>query len=472
MDKKELLSSIPKVDDILNMDPIKDILQSVPRHLVIESAREALGEVRSHILNEFDSIGHEYRVDAEKIIEAIIKKADMKNQKHLRRVVNASGVIIHTNLGRSTLCSDAIKSVVDVAGSYSNLEYDLENGERGSRYSHIEDIIVRVSGAESAVAVNNNAGAVLLVLSTLCHGKEAIVSRGELVEIGGSFRIPEVMEMSGARLFEVGTTNKTHTGDYEKAVNENTGAILKVHTSNYRIMGFTESVSREELVRIGNKNSIPVIEDIGSGSFVDFSKYGLEYEPTVQDAIAAGIDIVTFSGDKMLGGPQAGIIAGKKKYIDLIKKNPLTRALRVDKMTLSALEATLRLYLDENNAIDKIPTLRMITVQKEELKKKVRKLSRMVRESISDRADVTINEDYSQIGGGSMPLQYLPTYVVSVKPRNLSVNQVESGLRKYTIPVVARIYKDNLLIDIRTVEDSEFIIIRDALKYVMAGGAL
>ena len=263
-----------------------------------------------------------------------------------------------------------MENVITVAGSYNNLEYDIESGKRGSRYSHIEEIIKKVTGAEAAMVVNNNAAAIMLVLDTLAKEKEVIVSRGELVEIGGSFRIPEVMKFSGARLVEIGTTNRTHLYDYENNITENTGVLLKVHTSNFKILGFTEGVSLEELVELGEKHEIPVVEDIGSGVLIDFTKYGFTYEPTVQESIKKGIDVVTFSGDKMLGGPQAGIIVGKKKYIDKMKKNQLTRALRVDKMTLAALEGTLKYYIDEKEAVDNIPSLNMILMPKEEVKKK------------------------------------------------------------------------------------------------------
>ncbi len=284
--------------------------------------------------------------------------------------------MIHTNLGRSLLAKEAIENVIKVSENYSNLEYDLKQGKRGSRYSHVEELIKKVTGAEAAMVVNNNAAAVMLALNTLCEEKEAIVSRGQLVEIGGSFRVPDVMKFSRAHLVEVGTTNRTHLYDYENNINENTGVLLKVHTSNFKIMGFTEEVSSEEMVQLGEKYKLPVMEDIGSGTLVDFSKYGFTYEPTVQSSLEKGVDVVTFSGDKMLGGPQAGIIVGKKKYIDKMKKNQLTRALRIDKMTLAALEGTLKYYIDEKEAIENIPTLNMILSSKEIHKKKSSKIKK------------------------------------------------------------------------------------------------
>jgi len=472
MDKKAILSSIPKVDDLLNLKEINALMENVPRALVIESIREVLGDTRKYILENTNEILENYTLSQDKIAEEVKQRILKKNQKHLRRLVNATGVIIHTNLGRSILSKEAVKAVVDVAQNYSNLEYSLEEGKRGSRYSHVEEIIVRITGAESAIAVNNNAAAVLLVLSTLCKNREAIVSRGELVEIGGSFRIPEVMEQSGAKLIEVGSTNRTHLYDYEKAINENTGVILKVHTSNYRILGFTESVSAKELSVLAHKNNLPLVEDLGSGSFVDLTQYGLEYEPTVQEAVNSGVDIVTFSGDKMLGGPQAGIIAGKKKYIDMMKKNPLIRALRIDKMTIAALESTLRLYLDMEKALESIPTLRMITMPPEALKNKATRLLRMLKHSLSSKGEFGIINENSQIGGGSMPLENLPTFAVYIKPYNISINNLEKELRNAQIPVIARTQRDSLLFDVRTIAEDEYAIIRDTLFKILQGGVL
>ena len=464
MDKGKLLNSIPKVDDILNSIEINDIQRTIPRTIVVESVRAALSEVREKILTSNEDQLRSYEIIVEEIIEIAAGKAIKSNENHLKRLINATGVIIHTNLGRSPLCKKAVEAVNEISKNYSNLEYNLESGERGSRYSHVEYIITRITGAEAAMVVNNNAAAVLLVLSTLCRGKEAIVSRGELVEIGGSFRIPEVMEQSGAKLVEVGATNRTHLYDYENAINQSTGVLLKVHTSNYRILGFTEAVSRKELVSLGNKNNIPVLEDIGSGNFIDLTKYGIEYEPTVQEAVNSGIDVVTFSGDKMLGGPQAGIIVGNKKYIDLMKKNPLTRALRIDKMTLAALEATMKEYIEEENAIKNIPSLRMIVVSKEELKSKAKRMMRLFNSEIKEKATINIIEEFSQIGGGAMPLEYLPTYAITVKPTYISVNTLGKRLRDFKVPIIARIYKDSLLFDARTIEPDDFQLIRDALK--------
>jgi len=359
-----------------------------------------------------------------------------------------------------------MENVVDIVTNYSNLEFDIKKGERGSRYSHLKDILTEITGAEDAMVVNNNAAAVLLVLSTMAKGKEVIVSRGELIEIGGSFRIPDVMEQSGATLKAVGTTNKTHLYDYENAINENTAALMKVHTSNYRVLGFTSSVSIDELYTLKEKYNLPLIEDLGSGVLIDISKFGLEYEPTVQDSIKKGVDIVTFSGDKLLGGPQAGIIVGKKKYIDQMKKNPLTRAFRVDKFSISALEATLRLYLDEKIAVEKIPTLNMLSMSIEKLELKAQKLYALLNEKVNDEGlSFHIVDSFSEVGGGSLPLERIPTKCVMISLKGFSVNEFEKSLREYDIPIITRIYKDNIFIDLRTVREDEFQIIADGILF-------
>ncbi|MCX7903575.1 MAG: L-seryl-tRNA(Sec) selenium transferase [Caloramator sp.] len=459
-DKNLLLSKLPKVDKILSDDRIKDV--DIARNLKLDIIRKALDDYRKYILDEkIEDFTYE------EVIEKIIKLLKINSKNHLKRVINATGTILHTNLGRAVLSKDAIDAVVDVASRYNNLEYDLEKGERGSRYSHVEEIICKITGAEAAMVVNNNAAAVMLVLSTLAKGKEVIVSRSQLVEIGGSFRVPAVMEQSGAKLVEVGTTNKTHLYDYENAINENTALILKVHQSNFKILGFTKEISLEELVELGKKYNLPVVEDIGSGVLIDFSKYGLPYEPTVQESIKKGADIVTFSGDKLLGGPQAGIIVGKRQFIDKMKKNQLTRALRIDKMTLAALEATFKLYLDEERAIKEIPALRMMTMDIETVQKRAKMLYSQLKKKISDRAEFNIEKDVSQFGGGAMPLETIPTYVVTVKPKFKKIEDVELELRKQEIPIIVRIYKENIIIDVRTLFDDDFNIIVDSFNRIL-----
>ncbi|WP_346885258.1 L-seryl-tRNA(Sec) selenium transferase [Clostridium sp. UBA4395] len=447
---KELLRKLPKIDELLKLQSVNKLIEENSRTIVLESLREAIEFYRNGILK-----GNVDSLNTEQVLDFAVHTLESKNKMHLERVINATGTVIHTNLGRSLLGKKAIENVITVAGSYNNLEYDIESGKRGSRYSHIEEIIKKVTGAEAAMVVNNNAAAIMLVLDTLAKEKEVIVSRGELVEIGGSFRIPEVMKFSGAKLVEIGTTNRTHLYDYENNIRENTGVLLKVHTSNFKVLGFTEGVSLEQLVELGEKHEIPVVEDIGSGVLIDFGKYGFTYEPTVQDSIKKGIDVVTFSGDKMLGGPQAGIIVGKKKYIDRMKKNQLTRALRVDKMTLAALEGTLKYYIDEKEAIDNIPSLNMILMPKEEVKKKCILLKRKLQSKTQD-FKFYIDKGESMVGGGSMPTEKIETYVVKVTSDKFSPEDMERKLRLGETPLIARVYNDELVLDGRTLFKEDF----------------
>ncbi|WP_291635345.1 L-seryl-tRNA(Sec) selenium transferase [Clostridium sp.] len=455
---RELLRSLPKIDELLQEETIENKLENSMRVLVLDSLRETIESYRKAILNdEIESL------TKEEIIIDSIKLLNKKNSRNLRKVINATGTVVHTNLGRSLLSKDAIDAVINVAQNYNNLEYVIDSGMRGSRYSHIEDIVMKITGAEAAMVVNNNAAAVMLALDTLCRGKEAIVSRGQLVEIGGSFRVPEVMKFSGAKLVEVGTTNRTHLYDYEDNISENTGVFLKVHTSNFKIMGFTQEVAIEDLVKLGSEKDIPVVEDIGSGVLIDYSKYGFVYEPTVQESIKKGIDVVTFSGDKMLGGPQAGIIVGKKKYIDRMKKNQLTRALRIDKMTLAALEGTLKHYLEEAEAIKNIPTLNMLLCSKLELKKRAQKLKRKL-QNRTDKFTFTIDNDYSMVGGGSMPTEKIETYVIKIKSESFTTMQIEEKLRKNEVAIIARISNNEVIIDLRTLFEKDYGIIAEAFK--------
>ncbi len=458
---QSLFKRLPKVDELLEDAEIKKLIEENSRKIVLESIREALDSLRSDIKNGLSDEGLTNKID--NINQSIAGLIEAGKEHNLIKVINATGVVIHTNLGRSPMPSEVLREIELVSSGYSNLEYDLEKGERGERYSHLEDIIVKITGAESAMVVNNNAAAVMLILSTLANGKEVITSRGELIEIGGAFRIPDVCLQSGARLVEVGTTNKTHLSDYEKAINEETSAILKVHTSNYRILGFTESIDSDELSSLKNAHDIYIIEDLGSGVLIDLSKYGIEYEPTVQDSIRKGVDIVSFSGDKLLGGPQAGIIIGKRDIIEALKKNPLTRALRVDKFTISALEATLRLYLDEEIAIKKIPTLRMLTYTNEELYEKASALKNKLEKTKSSlRFDII--EVESEVGGGSLPLEKLPSYAVSIDSEVISTEYIEMRLRKNRVPIIVRIIKDKVILDIRTIDDGEVDIIVEAIS--------
>ncbi len=452
-----LYRKIPKIDELLNLNSVNEAIKIYPREFVLDILRNILKSYREKI-----RLGENISFSLMDISDIFEKELLNKSKNSLRRVVNATGVVIHTNLGRSKMCRQALENIIEVSSYYSNLEYDLENGCRGSRYSHVEKLICDILHCESALVVNNNASAIMLVLNTLCNKKEVIVSRGELVEIGGSFRIPEVMNFSGAILKEVGCTNRTHLFDYENEINENTSAFLKVHTSNYYISGFIKDVRIDELKLLKEKHNKIIIEDIGSGSIIDFNKYGLQSKNNlVQESLKNGADIVTFSGDKMLGGPQAGIIVGRKDLIDKIKSNHLLRALRVDKFTLAGLEGTLKCYLDEKFALENIPTLRMITEKLETLKSKSEILYNKIKNI--ENFQISIEEGFSIIGGGSMPQEQIKTYVLDIKHKFIYSKQLEELLRKNYIPIIVRVENNSIKMDIRTIEENEFEIIHEAL---------
>ncbi len=453
MNKNLLYRSIPKVDVILENEAIKTGIEKFGREIVVEAIREEMDALRKFIgACESEESAKEAIAN---VPATIVARAEKNLMPNMKKVINATGTILHTNLGRAPIGLEHMKHIAEIATGYSNLEYNLTAGKRGERYSHFEEILCKITGAEAAMAVNNNAAAVMLVLSSLGKGGEVIVSRGELVEIGGKFRIPDVMEQSGAKLVEIGTTNKTHFSDYEDAITENTAALLKVHTSNYRIIGFTESVGIDELVPLAREREIPVIEDLGSGVLIDLSKYGITYEPTVQDSIRAGADVVCFSGDKLLGGPQAGIIIGKKKYIDKMKKNQLTRALRIDKFTAATLEVVLKEYLSEERAIQNLPVLQMITKSFEEVSKEAESL-KVYLESLDLNADIALENCESQIGGGSLPLERIPSKAVTIKPRNISTAELEERMRFLSVPIIPRTVNDMILLDVRTIGAANF----------------
>ena len=453
---KQLLSQIPAINKILLLDKVKSLIQEYSEVAVKSTIKNYIDEIKQEILNEEL---HEVP-SLEKIVEEVTQIVKSEDKNSLRRVINATGTILHTNLGRSLLSQKIKENIESVAFNYSNLEFDIDNKKRGSRYVHLIDIIKKLTGAEDVLVVNNNAAAVLLTLNTLVKDKEIVVSRGELVEIGGAFRIPEIIKLSGGTPVEVGTTNKTHLKDYKNAITDNTGALLKVHTSNYKIVGFTKEVSNEEISYLARENELVSINDLGSGQFVDFSKFGLPYEPTVKEVLNSGIDIVTFSGDKLLGGPQAGIIVGKKEYIEQMKKNQLTRTLRVDKMTLAALEATLKLYLDEKEALEHIPTLHMISLSKERLFEK----AEVLKTRLSDLDfKITIAEDKAEVGGGSYPASYLDSVVVKLEHSRLSATDIERRLLEVEIPIITRIKDNELIFDMRTLRTREFDLVKQAL---------
>lgn len=436
---------------------VRDLLREISTELRNEIAT---GRIDGHSDTE-QSISLSDSLTAE-IEQRLKARAALCARPSLRRVINATGVIIHTNLGRSPLARAAIDAVADVASHYSNLEFDLSLGERGHRESHCQQLLARLTGSEAAVIANNNAAAVLLVLNTLAEGAEVIVSRGELVEIGGSFRIPDVMEKSGARLREVGTTNRTRIGDYERAINQNTKLILRVHPSNYRIIGFTERPSAFEIADLARRAGIPSFEDLGSGCLIDVGKYGVLGEPVVAESIRAGVSIVSFSGDKMLGGPQAGIIAGSRTMVDRVQKNPLMRALRVDKLTYAAIEATLRLY-ERGMAEFEVPIIQAMAMTADRIAERAGRLIHRIEEETEGRMRARLQQGESVVGAGSAPGVALKTTLIAMENDDLSAASIQEGLRKHGIPVIVRVERDCVMIDLRTVATEEEAIIVEAL---------
>lgn len=481
--QQELFRSLPKVDEVISAvqnyetresDAITGLpaesFKDIPHSVLLVSIRETLEEMRTAISENTRTTP----VKIEEVRTASIARATLMMETSMRRVINATGIIVHTNLGRSVLAPVAVHAAAQAAGAYSTLEYDYKRGVRGSRHDHIEALLCELTGAEAAMAVNNNAAAVMMCIACFSRGKEAIVSRGQLVEIGGSFRVPDIMAESGAKMVEVGTTNKTHVEDYEKGITKDTGLLLKVHSSNYRVLGFTSEVGLDELVTIGAKHDIPVMEDQGSGVLIDLRKYGIPYEPTVGESVAAGATVVTFSGDKLLGGPQAGIIVGKKEAIAQLKKHPLARALRLDKMTLAALEATLMLYRDEEVAVREIPTLRALTMDAKESSFNAGYFAHgldvaIASQNLFDTVSYEIIEDVARAGGGSLPLADIPTFVVALQFKHLSVDAVERALRLDTdTPIVARIHGDRLLFDTRTFIEGDVQIVIEELCRILS----
>jgi L-seryl-tRNA(Ser) seleniumtransferase len=464
--QRHLLRLLPAVDRVIDLAKTESDFERVPTSVIVGSIRTVIEAQRRSIREGNGTLTDAEMTDAA-IMNQVRQTVRLAMRPNLRRVVNATGIVVHTNLGRSLLAREAIENMATVAAGYSNLEYDLAQGKRGSRYAAVQDLLCEITGAEAALVVNNNAGAVLLSLESLARNRQVIVSRGELVEIGGSFRIPDVMAKSNAVLREVGTTNRTHLRDYENAIAPETGLLLKVHCSNYSIVGFTRQVSLKELVDLGAAHHLPVMEDLGSGTFIDFSRYGLLKEPTVQASVASGADVVTFSGDKLLGGPQAGILVGKKTFIERIRQNPITRALRIDKLTLAALESTLRLYRDEERAVAEIPTLRMLTDTEDAIAARAAVLAR----ALADLADARLTFDLvrlpSKAGGGALPLLELPSRCLRIRIDGLSANALELRLRGGDPPVIGRIEDDAYVMDVRTIQDHEFPLIESALASIL-----
>ena len=459
MDKSMLLRSIPQVDQMIHR--VHSQVTGVSDKVIAEIVRGRLEALRLDILaGEVSSLP-----DEKEFIRSVAGDVKRMGWRSLRPVINATGITLHTNLGRACLSEQAVEAICATARNYSTLEYDVSSGSRGSRHSHVTGLLKRITGAEDAMVVNNNAAAVLLILSYIGGGGEVITSRGELVEIGGSFRIPDVMEQCGCRLKEVGTTNKTHISDYSGAVGSETRALLKVHTSNYRVVGFTESVPVSELVQLGRDINLPVIEDLGSGCLCDLSRCGIYDEPTVMDSVRTGVDIVSFSGDKLLGGPQAGIIVGRREYISALKKHPLSRAMRVDKLTMAALEATLNSYLDEEKAWEEIPTLKNLSAPIEDVYAKALCLQKTLAKM---EVSAQIIEDTDQIGGGSLPTKTFRTWAVAISPEKMSITTLEERMRKRRVPVIGRISREKYLLDMRTVRKEQIeeiaLAVREALE--------
>ncbi|MBW1734264.1 MAG: L-seryl-tRNA(Sec) selenium transferase [Deltaproteobacteria bacterium] len=470
-DKQSLFRKLPGVDQLLGDPAVEKLLPSHPKALVLKAINQILDGLREGI-REGDIVEPGPELNPDSVVRKVVERVAIISLPSLRNVINATGVVVHTNLGRSILSQRVLDKFRPIGGGYSNLEYDLQTGRRGSRYVHVEDILRELTSAEAAMVVNNNAAAVLIALETLARDREVVVSRGQLVEIGGSFRIPDVMRKSGARMVEVGTTNKTHLKDYEEVIGPRTALLLKVHTSNFQVVGFTEEVPLSELSELGRQHGVPVMEDLGSGSLVDFSMLGLMREPTVQDALGQGADLVTFSGDKLLGGPQAGIILGRRDLVEAIRKNQLNRALRIDKLTLVALEETLRLYRDQRVALKEIPTLEMISKTYDSLAAKAERLYRMVSNLVTDKFSIELRDGFSRVGGGALPLQELKSRLLCLVPGTLSSHQLEARLRANTPPVITRLEKDRVVFDVRTVQEGELEMTARAIRDLGCAGPL
>ena len=456
------LGGLPSVDQLLRRLADQAEVRGLTRARLTALVREALEQERARVLAERAA-----PAPAEMLAARVVERARRAGAFSLRPVINAQGVVLHTNLGRALMSPLALERLGAVAAAYSNLELDLARKERGSRYSHVEALLQRLTGAEDALVVNNNAAAVLLALETLAHGREVVVSRGELIEIGGEFRIPDIMLRSGAVLREVGSTNRTHLRDYADAITPDTGLLLKVHTSNYRVVGFTAEVSSRELVELGRERGLPVMEDLGSGSLIDLRPWGFPYEPTVQETVASGLDLVSFSGDKLLGGPQAGIVVGRRAIVSRLKKNPWNRALRIDKFTIAALEATLYAY-EAGTALQTVPTLAMLTEPLTSVRSRARRVLRRLSVDVRERLGAGLVDDLAKVGGGALPTVELPTVVLAVGASGEAAMRLDEALRVGDPPVVGRIAHDRLFLDCRTVLPAQVNVLAQALTTAAA----
>lgn len=461
------LQLLPSVDAVLQQLSAFGLADGLPRKLLVESVQQSIQFRREQLALLSANTDSDRETLIREIAEDACRAARLEAGPYYRKAINATGIILHTGLGRAVLAPLALRRAADELAGYSVLQVDEETGKRSRRDARIEQLIRKLAGAEAATVVNNNAAATMIVLSTIGKGREVIVSRGQLVEIGGSFRLPDVMALSGAKLVEVGTTNKTHARDYEQAINDNTAAILRVHPSNYRIEGFTAEVPLEKLVEIAHDRGLPLIDDVGAGTLIDCSRFGLPADPTLADSIATGADLVLCSTDKMIGGPQGGLILGKASLIEAIRKNPLARALRVDKLTLSLLESTLTLFLDGSMALEGVPTLRMMRREVTDLRKTATDMANALRNR-SPKARVEVIDGFSQMGSGSLPGQDLPTCLLAIDPPGGNVDDLAARLRQGTPPVFARIAKGQLLLDPRTVLPGEESVLVDALVAALA----
>ena len=454
-EQKSLHSKVPSVDAILRLEPSIVLIEQFGRALVTDAVRTVVADIRSQI----SELGEEALplLEQASIIEQLNLFLGRATEPSLRAVYNLTGTVLHTNLGRAVLAEEAIDAMVKVAKGASNLEYEIDSGKRGDRDSHLDELLCKLTGEEAATVVNNNAAAVLLVLNTLAQRKEVPVSRGELIEIGGAFRIPDIMKRAGCKLVEIGTTNRTHLKDYAEAISSKTACLMKVHTSNYTVQGFTKEVTAQEMSALARDRNVPLIEDLGSGTLIDLSQFGLPHEPTAQEAIISGVDVVTFSGDKLLGGPQAGLIVGRKDLIAKIKKNPMKRAMRLDKVTIAALAATLQLYLDPDSLTQRVPTIRMLARAVDDIQTVAEQVQSSLSAAVGDGFQVSIIDCQSQIGSGSLPVERLPSKALAIgtskgKPGG-KLQKLADAFRALPTPVIGRIQDDAFLLDLRCLED-------------------
>jgi L-seryl-tRNA(Ser) seleniumtransferase len=464
--REALARSIPSVDRCLALDGVRSLLEHHPRSVVVRAIRETLAELRERLFGRGAAPGSASRPGEAELVDAFRRRVGDLARPSFRRVVNATGIILHTGLGRAVMPESVRREVLPSVGGYALVEVDPESGERTVRTHALRDLLRELTGAESATVVNNNAAATMIILNTLAEGREVIISRGQLVEIGGSYRLPDVMAKSGVVLVGIGTTNRTHLRDYVAAIGENTGALFRAHTSNYKVVGFTASVPIEDLVRIGREHEIPVVDDLGSGALVDLTRYGFPEEPVVRKSVEAGADLVCFSGDKLIGGPQAGFIVGKREWIDRIEKNPLARAFRLDKLALAGIEATLRLFLDEERLVREHPTMRMLSLPIETIEERARALAATIREA-APRLMVEIREETSQLGSGSLPTEEIPTRVVALRSASVSPDRLARELRVRDVPIFTRVKNDEVLLDPRTLQQGEDAEVAAALADVL-----